>query len=58
MINKDMKLIPKAQYGAQFIAQSDNTKVPKPQIILPFKLSAEQKARIRQQLADLHLEKS
>ena len=52
MINKDMKLIPKAQYGAQFIAQSDNTKVQKPQIILPFKLSAEQKARIRQQLAE------
>ena len=30
MINKDMKLIPKAQYGAQFIAQSDNTRVTKP----------------------------
>ena len=30
MINKDMKLIPKAQYGAQFIAQSDNTRVAKP----------------------------
>ena len=36
----------------------DNTRVWKPQIVLPFKLSAEQKARIRQQLADLHLEKS
>ena len=35
----------------------DNTRVWKPQIVLPFKLSAEQKARIRQQLADLHLEK-
>ena len=30
MINKNMKLIPKAQYGAQFIAQSDNTRVAKP----------------------------
>lgn len=29
----------------------DNTKVQKPQIVLPFKLSEEQKARIRQQLA-------
>ena len=40
MINKDMKLIPKAQYGAQFIAQSDNTRVAKPiiQERIPYKL--------------------
>ena len=40
MINKDMKLIPKAQYGAQFIAQSDNTRVAKPIIYerIPYKL--------------------
>lgn len=30
MINKDMKLIPKAQYGTQFITQSDNIRVVKP----------------------------
>lgn len=30
----------------------DNTRVWKPQIVLPFKLSEEQKARIRQQLAE------
>ena len=40
MINKNMKLIPKAQYGAQFIAQSDNTRVAKPiiQERIPYKL--------------------
>ena len=47
----------KLKYQEGGVAQ-DNTRVWKPQIVLPFKLSAEQKARIRQQLADLHLEKS
>lgn len=28
-----MKLIPKAQYGTQFIAQSDNTRVVKPVLV-------------------------
>ncbi len=45
MINKDMKLIPKAQYGAQFIAQSDNTRVTKPiiQEKIPYKLKFNEK---------------
>ena len=41
----------KLKYQEGGVAQ-DNTRVQKPQIILPFKLSAEQKARIRQQLAE------
>ena len=42
-----MKL--KYQYGG---VVQDNTRVQKPQVVLPFKLNAEQKARIRQQLAE------
>ena len=41
----------KLKYQEGGVAQ-DNTRVQKPQIVLPFKLSAEQKARIRQQLAE------
>ena len=41
----------KLKYQEGGVAQ-DNTRVQKPQIVLPFKLNAEQKARIRQQLAE------